>query len=137
MRALILVASLLIAAACNRRSVQNESRGETAVSTASSEEADRQVTDKLETEARALAKTEGCSSSADCRAAPIGARGCGGPRTFIVYCAKSTDSAALYDRIKAADSAERVYNAKYNVVSTCEMRLPPAVEAAGGSCVAK
>src|SRR5438046_3166798 len=51
---------------------------------------------RLEREARTLAKTDGCSASESCRTAPVGWRGCGGPRTYLVYCAATTDSAALY-----------------------------------------
>lgn len=137
MRGLILVSSLLALLACNRKSVQPESSGERAAGTpVSSEEAGRKLIDSLETQARAAAKADGCNSSADCRAAPIGVRGCGGPRDFIVYCAAATDSAELYRRIAVADSAEAAYNKEHSVISTCELRMPPAVEARNGSCMA-
>jgi hypothetical protein len=138
MRRLILAGFVLLTAACTRKAVPGESPGETAsVPAPSTEVTDRQVIDRLEAEARALAKADGCSDSSDCRAAPIGARGCGGPRAFIVYCAKSTDSAALYRKIAAADSAEMAYNARYKVVSTCELRLPPETALSGGRCSAR
>lgn len=91
---------------------------------------------KLEEEAKAIAKVSGCTSS-ECRAAPVGSRACGGPRYYLPYCAKTTDSVALYRKLDEVSKAEQAYNKKYNLASTCEFRMPPAVEAVGGSCVAK
>ncbi len=93
--------------------------------------------EKLEQAAKAIAKTDGCSSGTDCRAAPVGSRACGGPRYYLPYCAKTTDSAALYRKLDEVAKAEQAYNRKYNLASTCEFRMPPLVESVGGSCVAK
>jgi hypothetical protein len=90
----------------------------------------------LENDAKAIAKTAGCTSS-ECKAAPVGSRPCGGPRYYIAYCAKTTDSVALYRKLDEVSKAERAYNTKYQLGSTCEFRMPPLVEAIGGSCVAK
>ena len=91
---------------------------------------------KLENEAKAIAKVSGCTSS-DCRAAAVGSRACGGPRYYIPYCAKTTDSVALFAKLGEVAKAEQAYNKKYQIASTCEFRMPPAVEAVAGSCVAK
>lgn len=99
------------------------------------EQSDWNDIEKLETQAKAVAKIDGCLSSAECRTAPVGSRGCGGPRYYLPWCATTTDSAALYARLDAVAKAEQAYNKKYNVASTCEMRMPPVVEASGGSCV--
>ncbi|MDB4883375.1 MAG: hypothetical protein JWL95_2141 [Gemmatimonadetes bacterium] len=95
---------------------------------------DRARLAQLEREARALAKIEGCATTAQCRTAPIGWRGCGGPRTYLPYCAASTDSVALFRKLDALKEAEIAYNQKSGMMSTCEMRLPPTVTAQGGSC---
>jgi hypothetical protein len=89
---------------------------------------------RLEREARSLARTDGCQSGGDCRAAPIGDRPCGGPRTYVVYCASTTDSVALYRKLDELARAEREYNQQQGLVSTCEFRMPPEVVASGGSC---
>ncbi len=102
-----------------------------------SQQTDWAAIQKLEEAAKAIAKTTGCSSSSDCKAAPVGSRACGGPRYYLPYCAKTTDSAALYRKLDEVAKAEQAYNRKYNVASTCEFRMPPAVEVVGGSCVAK
>ena len=91
----------------------------------------------LENEAKALVKTEGCSSIAQCRAAAVGSRACGGPRYYLVYCSLSTDSAALFRKLDAVAQAEREYNTRYHIVSTCEFRMPPTVAFTGGSCQAQ
>ena len=89
---------------------------------------------ELENQAKALAKADGCGSAAQCRTAPVGSRACGGPRYYIVYCAQSTDSAALFRKLDAIAAAEREFNTRYNVMSTCEFRMPPNVTFSGGSC---
>jgi hypothetical protein len=89
---------------------------------------------RLEQEARALAKTEGCTSAGACRTAPVGWRGCGGPRTYLVYCATTTDTVALFRKLKELEDAEKAYNAKSGMMSTCEFRMPPGTKLDGRSC---
>jgi hypothetical protein len=90
----------------------------------------------LEREARALASTGGCDAAAACRTAPMGSRGCGGPRDYLVYCPASTDTAALLRKLDELARVESAYNEREGVVSTCQLRLPPAVSVSGGRCVA-
>jgi hypothetical protein len=91
----------------------------------------------LEDRAKALVKADGCSSAGDCRTAPVGSRACGGPRYYLVYCSKTTDSVALFQKLDAVASAERAYNEHYQIASTCEFRMPPTVALSGGSCKAQ
>lgn len=91
----------------------------------------------LENEAKALVKTDGCSSVGECRTAAVGSRACGGPRYYLVYCSRTTDSAALFRKLDAVAAAEREFNTRYQIVSTCEFRLPPKVALSGGSCQAQ
>jgi hypothetical protein len=100
----------------------------------SAQETDQEGIQRLEREARALARTDGCQSGGDCRAAPVGVRPCGGPREYVVYCARTTDSVALYRKLDELARAERAYNVKQGLFSTCEFRTPPRVVASGGSC---
>jgi hypothetical protein len=95
---------------------------------------DRVVLARLEREARALVKLDGCSTAESCRTAPVGWRGCGGPRTYLVYCAATTDSLALYRKLDSLREAEIAYNHKGGLMSTCEIRMPPIVDARGGRC---
>jgi hypothetical protein len=91
----------------------------------------------IEDQAKALVKTDGCSSAGECRTAAVGSRACGGPRYYLVYCSKTTDSAALFQKLDAVANAERAYNEHYQLVSTCEFRVPPTVALSGGSCHAR
>lgn len=92
--------------------------------------------EQLEAQAKALLKTDGCTASAECRTAPVGSRGCGGPRYYLTYCSKSTDSVALFAKLGEVAKAEQAYNQKNQVISTCEFRMPPVVELRAGACVA-
>ncbi len=89
---------------------------------------------RLEREARAIASAQGCQTSSECRTAPVGDRPCGGPRTYIVYCARTTDSVALFRKLDELARAERAYNQEQGLASTCEFRMPPDVVASGGAC---
>ena len=89
---------------------------------------------QLEADAKALVKTDGCSATNECRTASVGARACGGPRLYFVYCAATTDSAALFKKLDQLKAAEIKFNQSVNAISTCEFRMPPAVVAQGGGC---
>ena len=89
---------------------------------------------QLEADARALARTSGCTSSSQCRTAPVGEKACGGPRTYVAYCAASTDSVTLFRKLDELKAAEKRYNELTGMASTCEFRTPPAVALSGGSC---
>jgi hypothetical protein len=91
----------------------------------------------LEDQAKALVNATGCSSASQCRTAAVGSRACGGPRYYLVYCTATTDSAALFRKLDAVAAAEREYNTRYQIASTCEFRMPPTVALSGGSCQAQ
>lgn len=91
---------------------------------------------RLERDARALVRTAGCDAASSCRTAPVGWRGCGGPRSYVVYCPATTDTVALIRTLDELKRAEMAYNERESVISTCEMRTPPTVTVQGGSCVA-
>jgi hypothetical protein len=92
--------------------------------------------DSLDRSARALAHTDGCASADQCRAAPLGLRACGGPRDFVAYCARSTDTVALFHALGALERAERAYDVKHGVASTCELRVAPLPGLVAGRCSA-
>jgi hypothetical protein len=89
---------------------------------------------RLEREARALAHSDGCDSLVQCRTAPVGWRSCGGPRTYLVYCAATTDTVALFRKLAELEAAEKEYNLKSGLMSSCIMRAPPQVSLRGRSC---
>lgn len=89
---------------------------------------------RLEREARELARTDGCDSLSQCRMAPLGWRSCGGPRDYIAYCAAATDTVALFRKLAELEAAEKDYNLKSGMMSTCVMRQPPQISLSGGKC---
>ena len=95
---------------------------------------DLAVINRLKAEARALARLTGCGSAGACASVGLGVRGCGGPEEYIVYCPTSTDTAALRRKVAEVERAEGAFNTKYEIASTCEFRMPPNIELAGGSC---
>lgn len=144
---LALMVSASVAAGCSRSTVpadkgNNESPPPGNSGTASNggltpeQQTDWNKIEALEAEAKTLVKVTGCASTSECRTAPVGSRGCGGPRYYVPYCAKSTDSVALFAKLGEVAKAEEAYNKKNQVISTCEFRMPPAVELSAGSCTA-
>lgn len=92
---------------------------------------------RLEAEVRALAKTSGCERAEQCRAAPLGSKACGGPRTYIAYCSATTDSVALFRTLEELRNAEAARNQREGLASDCSMAMPPTLEVSGGSCRAR
>ena len=97
---------------------------------------ERAAIDRLRREARALARADGCTAVAGCAVLPLGERPCGGPEEYVVYCARATDVPALERKAAALARAERAYNAKHEIMSTCEYRVAPVPLLVGGSCQA-
>jgi hypothetical protein len=89
---------------------------------------------RLEREAFAMVRTDGCASADQCRSAPVGNRPCGGPRYYLPYCPLTTDSAALAAKLAELARAESEYNRRQGLASTCEMRMPGTLAVVGGSC---
>lgn len=130
--------AVLLAAACATPPPRSSdsAEGSPATNGSAAMAADTTRLARLEREARALVSTTGCDAASSCRTAPVGWRGCGGPRAYLVYCPATTDTVALLRKLAELERAEREYNEREGVVSTCEMRLPPGVIAQGGSCTA-
>jgi hypothetical protein len=91
---------------------------------------------ELEQQARALARTDGCDQASQCATAPVGAKACGGPRTYLVYCRATTDEAALLRALDELKRAEEAYNRAAGIASDCMFVTPPAVRLEGGACMA-
>lgn len=91
---------------------------------------------ELEQQARALVRTDGCDQANQCATAPVGAKACGGPRTYVVYCRATTDEDALLRALDELKRAEEAYNKEAGLASDCMFVTPPAVRLEGGACMA-
>jgi hypothetical protein len=98
------------------------------------EATDRATLERMKQQTRALARTGGCAAAGDCAAQPLGVRACGGPSEYVVHCPRTTDVAALRSAAAAVEQAERAFNARYGLVSTCEVIMPPALGLVDGQC---
>ena len=92
---------------------------------------------RLEREAIALARMDGCGTAQQCQAAPLGNRPCGGPRYYVPYCPLTTDTTALFAKLAEVTRAENEYNRRTGLASTCEFRMAPELEISGGVCRAR
>jgi hypothetical protein len=102
--------------------------------TGGTQDADQAVVDRLMREAKALAHVDGCSAAGECAVQPLGARACGGPEDYVVYCPRSTDVAALKRKAAQLEREQKAFNAKYQIMSTCIFRQPPHATVVGGAC---
>jgi len=102
-----------------------------------SQSADRARIVALEEQAKSIARTSGCSRDSECRSAPVGVKACGGPRYYLPYCARTTDSAALFRKLDEVLAAERAFNVKYGMVSNCQLESQPTVGVTAGVCQAR
>ena len=98
------------------------------------EQQDMATLERLRTEARAMARAEGCTSAGECRSAPMGAKPCGGPWEYLVYCPARTDEAALRAHLDRLRQFEDSLNRRYTRGSTCDMVMEPRIVIEGGSC---
>lgn len=134
------IALALVAGACTQTppgSTPPDGSGDQQIGMTGDQKTDWARILQLEEQAKAIVNANGCTSGDQCRTAPVGSRACGGPRYYLVYCSRTTDSAALFRKLDDVSSAERAYNAKYQIGSTCEFRMPPTVGVTGGACQAQ
>jgi hypothetical protein len=131
MRACALAVALLVAA-CARQE-EPSAAGQTASENRTVDEA---RVPELEQQARTLAKSDGCDRADQCAAAPVGAKPCGGPRTYLVYCKATTDEAALMRALDELKRAEESYNRAAELMSDCMLVQQPDVRLDGRTCTA-
>lgn len=93
--------------------------------------ADQAALDSLKRAARLLAKQDGCADGR-CASVGLGAKPCGGPWEYLVYCPTSTDVTRLRAVATEVERAERVFNERYGIMSDCAVTPEP-----GGACGVK
>jgi hypothetical protein len=69
-----------------------------------------------------------------CAVAPIGAKPCGGPWSYVVYSSSATDGTRLRGAISRFDEHQRKLNRRLGMYSTCELAAVPTVRLDNGHC---
>ena len=139
MRGFTSIAGALILASCTQPPAETGADPDTVRTTVAptvtgNEQQDMAALERLKSEARQLARADGCSTSDECRAAPMGAKPCGGPWEYLVYCSVTTDSATLHRHLELLRQFEDSLNRHYQRASTCDMILEPTPVLEGNTC---
>ena len=66
----------------------------------------------------------------------FGSKPCGGPWSYIIYCADAVDEDALHASVSEHAELEHQYNMDNEIASDCSEATEPAVELVDGVCVA-
>jgi hypothetical protein len=66
-----------------------------------------------------------CTSNFDCLMVNVGSRSCGGPSGYILTSARNDNLGEIEFLSRSSEFKERVFNQKYEIMSTCEVRFPP------------
>ncbi|HUF26518.1 MAG TPA: hypothetical protein VMM18_05990 [Gemmatimonadaceae bacterium] len=101
------------------------------------EQQDQTTLERLRTEARQLARADGCQSAGQCRSAPLGVKPCGGPWEYLVYCSVTTDSTDLYVKLDQVRRYEEELNRRHGRMSDCAMAMEPQLALEGNTCRAR
>ena len=89
---------------------------------------------ELLAQARTLVRADGCATTRDCGVAAVGAKPCGGPSTYWVYCRTTTDEAELLATLEEARRVEALLNELTGLGSDCRFIEPPEYLAVDGVC---
>lgn len=88
---------------------------------------------ELEKEINGTIHTE-ADIATQCEIIPIGSKACGGPEGYRVYSTKTTDIIKLHELTSQYSRAAQRFNKKHNVMSTCNVPIPPKVILSEGIC---
>lgn len=98
------------------------------------EESDAERLAALDSEIRTLVADASCNDLADCRVIGYGAKPCGGPWTYLIYCVRAVDTARLASLVSIHYELERAINLKEGVFSDCSVPTPPHLGIIDGKC---
>ncbi|MFG6485295.1 hypothetical protein ACG04R_01355 [Roseateles sp. BYS78W] len=89
---------------------------------------------RLGRELRSLIGPAACSSDAQCRTVPVGAKACGGPAGYWAWSTKDTDGEALKALAAAQAAAHRREVEASGLRSNCAMTADPGAVCVAGHC---
>ncbi|AKJ29779.1 hypothetical protein [Caldimonas brevitalea] len=76
-----------------------------------------------------------CTSDAQCRTLPMGAKACGGPERYLPWSTARSDGARLTALSRELETARRAQQRESGMVSNCSMVTDPGARCAEGRCV--
>jgi len=78
-----------------------------------------------------------CKTDVQCKSLPIGHKSCGGPANYLVYSVIDSDEKRLLKLSKEHMLVHRQINRIKQLISTCEMLMPPPVACINEKCQLK
>ena len=93
-----------------------------------------ELTEK-EAKIRAMIGDASCDDVDSCASIAFGAKPCGGPWEYLVYCTDSVDEDALQKRVDEYFELNQKYNAENGIVSDCAMVEEPELLIYQGICM--
>ena len=88
----------------------------------------------LDSEISAMIADASCNDLADCRVIAYGAKPCGGPWTYLIYCVSAVDSTRLVSLVSMHYELERAINLEEGLLSDCSVPTPPHLGIVEGTC---
>lgn len=85
-------------------------------------------------EIKRLAGAARCSSSAQCRTLPVGARPCGGPDFYLPWSSPHPDEARLLALAQRSRNERKAEAERSGELSTCQHRADPGAVCVAGAC---
>lgn len=131
---LVALGMLLVACAGGENSAADDSIGESRTLTDPSAIAARM--DSLRVEIRERVGTPAAEEGASCRAIPLGAKPCGGPRSYLVFSTAATDSASLDTLVREYNRLDRRLNELEGRISDCMLVTEPSLTVENAVCTA-
>lgn len=89
---------------------------------------------RLARELRTLIGPAACSSDAQCRTVPVGAKACGGPSAYLAWSTSGTDAQQLKELAGRQSAAEKREVAASGMLSNCAMVMDPGAACVAGHC---
>ncbi|HEX9600577.1 MAG TPA: hypothetical protein VF985_03725 [Mariniflexile sp.] len=103
----------------------------------SEQEIDHQNLMNLFNEIGTLSHSISCTDSNNWSFTPYGTKACGGPQGFIAY-SNEIDTVQFLQKVEAYNLAEKQYNIKWSISSTCDVpQQPTSIECQNGYPVFK
>ena len=130
--------AVAVLAACQPRQGNESSPPSQGTDTPQSPPGQQQPPDSLAAVRAAMLSAIGdapCARSEQCRAVPVGAKPCGGPRGYLAYSVTTTDSARLATIVGEYTRLDAENNRRTGAISDCSITPRPPVACTAGRCV--